>query len=122
MTLREYERGIITKTLEETGGSHKEAARRLGISRRTVQNKLRGYKDTLVGFTDSLPQRRTKRGLFENLSKDNLKVAIEKLEELLQCAVLEHDKRYGGEAERLNRYVDNAVMIREAVHSIEMEG
>ncbi len=43
-TLQEAERELIRKTLEETGGNKSEAARRLGITRKTLQNKLQKYQ------------------------------------------------------------------------------
>ena len=45
-TLQEAERELIRKTLEETGGNKSEAARRLGITRKTLQNKLQRYEQT----------------------------------------------------------------------------
>ena len=43
MTLDELERNAILKTLQETGDNKSEAARRLGITRATLHNKLRRY-------------------------------------------------------------------------------
>jgi two-component system response regulator HydG len=42
-TLQEAEKELIFQTLEETGGNKSEAARRLGITRKTLQNKLQKY-------------------------------------------------------------------------------
>jgi len=42
-TLRDAERILIVKTLEETGGNRSEAARRLQITRKTLLNKLKSY-------------------------------------------------------------------------------
>jgi two-component system response regulator HydG len=42
-TLRDAERMLIEKTLEETGGNRSEAARRLQITRKTLLNKIRAY-------------------------------------------------------------------------------
>jgi two-component system response regulator HydG len=42
-TLREAERVLILKTLEETNGNRSEAARRLQITRKTLLNKLKRY-------------------------------------------------------------------------------
>ena len=42
-TLREAEKAVILKTLEETGGNRSEAARRLQITRKTLLNKLKSY-------------------------------------------------------------------------------
>ncbi len=42
-SLQEVEKVMILKTLEETGGNKSEAARRLGITRKTLQNKLHKY-------------------------------------------------------------------------------
>lgn len=42
-TLREAEKALILKTLEETEGNRSEAARRLQITRKTLLNKLKGY-------------------------------------------------------------------------------
>jgi len=43
-TLKEAEKALILKTLEETGGNRSEAARRLQITRKTLLNKLKGYE------------------------------------------------------------------------------
>lgn len=43
MTLDELERAAILRTLQETGDNKSEAARRLGITRATLHNKLRRY-------------------------------------------------------------------------------
>lgn len=45
VTLRELESGYIAKVLERTGGSKKEAAKILGISRKTLYRKLLSQKD-----------------------------------------------------------------------------
>jgi two-component system response regulator HydG len=42
-TIREVERDTIVKALQETGGNRTHAARILGISRRTLQNKIKEY-------------------------------------------------------------------------------
>ena len=42
-TLQEAEKELIRQTLKETGGNKSEAARRLGITRKTLQNKLQKY-------------------------------------------------------------------------------
>ena len=42
-TLQEAEKELIVQTLKETGGNKSEAARRLGITRKTLQNKLHKY-------------------------------------------------------------------------------
>ncbi|MGI6639379.1 MAG: sigma-54-dependent transcriptional regulator [Desulfobulbus sp.] len=42
-TLKEAEKALILKTLEETGGNRSEAARRLQITRKTLFNKLKSY-------------------------------------------------------------------------------
>lgn len=43
LTLDEMERAAILRTLQETGDNKSEAARRLGITRATLHNKLRRY-------------------------------------------------------------------------------
>lgn len=43
-SLQEAEKMLILQTLEETEGNKSEAARRLGISRKTLQNKLQRYE------------------------------------------------------------------------------
>jgi two-component system response regulator HydG len=43
-TLKEAERLLILKTMEETGGNRSEAARRLQITRKTLLNKLKKYE------------------------------------------------------------------------------
>ena len=45
-TLKEAEKALILKTLEETGGNRSEAARRLQITRKTLLNKLKSYGAT----------------------------------------------------------------------------
>ena len=42
-SLFEAERNMILQTLAETSGNKSEAARRLGITRKTLQNKLHKY-------------------------------------------------------------------------------
>ncbi len=42
-TMREVERDVIVKTLKETGSNRTKAAVILGISRRTLQNKIKEY-------------------------------------------------------------------------------
>lgn len=42
-TLKEAEKELILKTLQETGGNRSEAARRLQITRKTLLNKLKSY-------------------------------------------------------------------------------
>jgi len=42
-SLEEVEKATVLKTLEATGGNKSEAARRLGITRRTLHQKLRKY-------------------------------------------------------------------------------
>jgi two-component system, NtrC family, response regulator HydG len=42
-TLKEAEKMLILKTLEETGGNRSEAARRLQITRKTLLNKIKSY-------------------------------------------------------------------------------
>src|SRR5207244_1966751 len=48
--LRDQERRMILQTLRETGGNRTEASKRLGISIRTLRNKLREYRGAgLIG-------------------------------------------------------------------------
>jgi len=44
-SLQAQEKVLILRTLEETGGNKSEAARRLGITRKTLQNKLHKYHE-----------------------------------------------------------------------------
>ncbi len=44
-SLFEAERILVRQTLEETGGNKSEAARRLGVTRKTLQNKLNKYEE-----------------------------------------------------------------------------
>ena len=44
-SLFEAEKQMILQTLEETSGNKSEAARRLGITRKTLQNKLHKYEE-----------------------------------------------------------------------------
>jgi len=43
LPLEEVEKATIIKTLKATGGNKSETARRLGITRRTLHQKLRKY-------------------------------------------------------------------------------
>ncbi len=43
MPLKEVEREVILQTLGETGGNRTQTARVLGISRKTLQNKIKEY-------------------------------------------------------------------------------
>ncbi len=45
-SLYEVEKQMILQTLEETSGNKSEAARRLGITRKTLQNKLHKYDES----------------------------------------------------------------------------
>jgi two-component system, NtrC family, response regulator HydG len=45
--LSELERQAILRTLEATGGNKSEAARRLGITRKTLHQKLKHYNGQL---------------------------------------------------------------------------
>jgi DNA-binding NtrC family response regulator len=42
--MRETEKELIARTLQETGGNRTEAARRIGMSRRTLHRKLHEYQ------------------------------------------------------------------------------
>ena len=43
-SVKEMEKALIVKTLEELGGNRTHAAKALGISIRTLRNKLNEYK------------------------------------------------------------------------------
>jgi two-component system response regulator HydG len=43
MTIREMERELIMKTLDENDGNRTHSSRILGITRRTLQHKLKEY-------------------------------------------------------------------------------
>ena len=43
LTLREAEKQLLEKTLEATGGNRTRAAVMMGVSLRTVRNKIREY-------------------------------------------------------------------------------
>ena len=45
-TLRNAERDLILRTLERSGGNRSRAAETLGISARTLRNKLKEYRET----------------------------------------------------------------------------
>ena len=45
LSLEEVEKVTILKTLEATGGNKSEASRRLGITRKTLQKKLKKYEE-----------------------------------------------------------------------------
>jgi two-component system response regulator HydG len=47
LSLEEVEKSTILKALESTGGNKSEAARRLGITRKTLTAKLKKYQTTL---------------------------------------------------------------------------
>ncbi len=49
MTLWEMEKGLICKTLDDVEGNRTQAAKRLGISVRTLRNKLKEYGQNLPG-------------------------------------------------------------------------
>jgi two-component system response regulator HydG len=42
MTLEEIEKIIVTRAVENVGGNKSEAARRLGITRKTLVTKMQG--------------------------------------------------------------------------------
>ncbi len=44
MTIKEMERELIIRTLEENDGNRTHWARILGITRRTLQHKLKEYE------------------------------------------------------------------------------
>ena len=44
-SLFEVEKQLVLKTLEETDGNKSEAARRLGVTRKTLQNKINKYNE-----------------------------------------------------------------------------
>jgi transcriptional regulator of acetoin/glycerol metabolism len=44
MTIRDAEKQLIIRALEEANGNRAEAARRVGISRRTFYRKLKEYQ------------------------------------------------------------------------------
>ncbi|MEI6125803.1 MAG: sigma-54 dependent transcriptional regulator [Pseudomonadota bacterium] len=52
-TLDAMERSLITKTLDETRGNRTHAARALGISIRTLRNKLKEYKDKNLAIEEA---------------------------------------------------------------------
>ena len=52
MTIREMERGLIQKALDKTEGNRTHAARILGISVRTLRNKLTEYKGMEARMAD----------------------------------------------------------------------
>ncbi len=49
-SLREMERGLIFKALEQTNGNRTHAAKILGISIRTLRNKLHEYRENASGL------------------------------------------------------------------------
>lgn len=53
-TIAEMERELIIKTLKETGGNRTKAAEMLGITVRTLRNKLNEYKDSGLNIDDMI--------------------------------------------------------------------
>ncbi len=53
MSMRDMERMLISETLREVNGNRTHAARMLGISIRTLRNKLREYRSTLPSEEES---------------------------------------------------------------------
>ena len=45
-TLAEAEKALVMQTLEQTGNNKTEAARCLGITPRTIYNKLKAWEET----------------------------------------------------------------------------
>jgi DNA-binding NtrC family response regulator len=43
MSLEQIERRVLEQTLEETGGNHTLTAEKLGLSRRTIQRKIKDF-------------------------------------------------------------------------------
>ena len=56
VTVREMEKQLINKTLEEVNDNRTRAAELLGISIRTLRNKLREYKQELESSTAEAAQ------------------------------------------------------------------
>ena len=54
-TIEEMEKEMILSTLESTGGSRKDTAHRLGITTRTLSNKIKTYR--LMGI--NVPMKRS---------------------------------------------------------------
>jgi DNA-binding NtrC family response regulator len=52
VSMREMERMLISETLKEVNGNRTHAARMLGISIRTLRNKLREYRSTLSPYEE----------------------------------------------------------------------
>jgi DNA-binding NtrC family response regulator len=52
MSVREMERALIMETLQATNGNRTQAAKILGISLRTLRNKLREYRDNAIVQVD----------------------------------------------------------------------
>ncbi len=50
LSLKEMEKGLIFKALEKTNGNRTHAARILGISIRTLRNKLHEYQESASGL------------------------------------------------------------------------
>ncbi len=49
MTLRDMEKGLICRTLDDVNGNRTKAAKLLGISVRTLRNKLKEFRQVLPG-------------------------------------------------------------------------
>jgi two-component system response regulator FlrC len=50
MTIEQMERRLIGRALDETSGNRTHAARLLGISVRTLRNKLNEYRNGAAGL------------------------------------------------------------------------
>jgi DNA-binding NtrC family response regulator len=55
MTLRDIEKAVIQKTLEDVSGNRTRTAEKLGITARTLRNKLREYREQGSGMQAETP-------------------------------------------------------------------
>lgn len=56
-TVEEVERELVLRTLAQHRGNRTSAARVLGISVRTLRNKIRGYQARGIAVPEPLPKR-----------------------------------------------------------------